>query len=162
VTEQAFPDKVVRVRYEPGHLVTCARRDLHDELRSAYDKTIPAFLRYFLDACGAGDTPTDGATVAYVGKEIVGAFRFNVDRTSLVPVLYAAGTWVDHSQRGKGVALRLWRVALRRHPEVREVSVASASRGGRGLTRSMARRYPALVWYLDGHELDEKGMDKER
>ena len=159
MTEQVSQDGVVHVRYLPDHSVTCVRRDLGGETRAQYDRDVPAPLRHFLDACGAGDSPANYATLAFVDGEVIGAFRFNVYQGSLEPTetLYAAGTWVARSHRGQGVALHLWGVAMRRHPNVREVVVASASGGGRALTRSLARRYPTRCWFLDERELDENG-----
>lgn len=83
--------------------------------------------------------PAQQAVVATERGKIVGFFRFEAEDRSHT-TLYAYGTWVAKSHRGRKLALKMWEKVLHRtSPDI--VVVTAVSRGGAGLVKSLKRRY---------------------
>ena len=107
------------------------------------DKSLPLPPSGFrlLKTCGEAD----GAVLAWEhgrieGWFIVGFFRYFLDKGNY---LGASGTWVHPVFRRKGLALRLWDEALRKHLPYK-VGVRTISKGGRRLVATLKKKYPAI------------------
>jgi predicted GNAT family acetyltransferase len=85
-----------------------------------------------LNLLGTGDA--DEAVIAYQGDTPVGFFRYSCRHYNL----HAHGTYVQVKHRGKGVAKRMWQLAIRRTSPV-ELTVDVISDGGMGVVRSVER-----------------------
>lgn len=107
-----------------------ARAELEDE---------PAhFFAGMLDPCRH-------AIVAYDEGKIVGWLRYTRHGRH---TFYAAGTWVEPEYRGRELAQRLWRHALRRETP-RRVMVTTVSDGGRRLIGALLPQFPRVAFQVN-------------
>lgn len=84
----------------------------------------------------------DEALVVYEAGQVRAVLRYDRVKTPGGGLL-AGGTWVAPELRGQGVALDLWKRALRGH---RTVEVTTVSRAGKALVQSLRQRYPHVSW----------------
>lgn len=85
-----------------------------------------------------------GAVLAYDGKNLIGWFRWN---RGGYREIYAYGTYVLSEYRSQGVAVKLWRRALKA-ADVETVHVFTTSYGGRRLCSTLKKKFPKVRWYI--------------
>lgn len=88
--------------------------------------------------------PATNAVVAYRAGKMVGMFRYVMKRRGLV----ARGTCVHPAFRGKGIATRLWTLALGR-TKPSSVTVWTGSFAGHSLAKSIAKTNTHIRWNID-------------
>lgn len=91
----------------------------------------------------------DRGVVAVCRGQVVGFCRLveirKRKRNRLIEVSFA-GTWVARSARGRGVAKRMWRAALKSVRPGMVVSVVTVSDNGRRLVAALVREHPHFRW----------------
>jgi hypothetical protein len=116
---------------------------IHFLLSSGKSKLLPKDAVYHWNQWWGGSADeVDGAAVAYHKGKLVGFFRYNVK------AFWAAGTWVDKSFRNKGLALKLWKAALRKESP-KTVHVCTTTRGGKALVSSVKKVFPKIRFVHD-------------
>ncbi len=93
------------------------------------------------DAWGVLRTKPNGVVIAKFNGKIVGVLRFSRLHSSM----WAYGTFVKEGYRGKGVAMSLWRAALKK-VKPRKVTVIPQSRGGQALVDALQKEAPGIEW----------------
>lgn len=128
---------------EAAHFVCCGKV----EIGGGWGTVPPSFLlpqpaQAFWKANSLD--PCDRAVIALDGGKLRGFFRYYW----LDDGIFAAGTWVGHHARGKGVALRMWRKALELE-QPKRVEVTAVSPGGEGLVARVVALYPNVLFDLN-------------
>ena len=90
------------------------------------------------------DVPVSHVVVATCAGTLVGFFRFNQDDNLEIT---AAGTWVDSRFRKRGIALRMWRLALTRL-KPKNVEVVTATTLGRALVNKVKLHHPKIKFII--------------
>lgn len=133
---RASPSVRLRVVGE-GHYVASGGEDTAYGPRP--DSRLPDNAKRFWRKCGLGES--DQAVVAHHDGELVGFFRYSVYVTAMNDgrTLIAGGTWVAPGHRRKGLATRMWRMALR-CAGLRRAEVCTATNAGVRFMDSLEHR----------------------
>lgn len=94
-------------------------------------------------------TECEYSVVATKAGKVVGVFRFSIERTvsSKSKVLFASGTWVEPKYRKTGLAMAMWRKALK-FRAFDGANVVVTSMGGFRLVTKLARKRTDLEWEI--------------
>ena len=93
--------------------------------------------------------PAERAVVAfrkvpYGPEKLIGFFRYYEIENGI----FAAGTWVSHHSRGKGIARRMWTKAITLE-QPKRIEVTAVSTEGEHLVASIKALYPGIVFDLN-------------
>lgn len=117
----------------------------HWMLESALNKKLPAEAVDFWKA-HIPKTRADQVVIAYEEGLVVGFFRWeNVRKNNRS--LWALGTWVSESQRGRGLAFEMWVKALESHKPP-FVHVTCVSKSGLALISKVKSQFPEIDWEI--------------
>lgn len=114
----------------------------HDVCGFDYPADFPAVMKNFWKSRQLENA--HGAVLAYDGKKLIGWFRWNYGSRAEI---YAYGTYVLSEYRSQGVAIKLWRRALRA-TSAEYVHVFTTSYGGRKLCSALEKKFPKIRWYI--------------
>jgi len=118
-----------------------------NELRP--DPRLPASAKKFWRT--AGLLECDGGVVAWRNGRVVGFCRYGLEiSTGNIKAAHCVsmmGTWVSRRYRRHGLALRMWRLVLRRLHAGAEVRVVVMSPGGSALVERLRALYPRLHFH---------------
>ena len=138
--------KRVRLRRVSNHYLIDVDDDCN--LRALKAKKASRAVKSTLLRWGVNE-PADYAILATCEGKVVGFFRYGVNLIMdgevkrRRRVLTAAGTWVSPRFRRQRLAVRMWRLAIRRG-RVTRVDVQTVSAGGSGLVGKMAKLVPSV------------------
>jgi GNAT superfamily N-acetyltransferase len=85
-----------------------------------------------------------GAVLAYDGEKLIGFFRYNNGPRK---AMYAYGTYVLPKYRSRGVAIKLWKRALRKE-KPKHIHVFTTSTGGRKLVEALGKKLTKYKWIV--------------
>jgi len=86
--------------------------------------------------------PAEGAVIATCDGQVVGFFRYYTDWPG-AKTLLAAGTWVDPEHRSRGLAKRMWKLAITNfRPKV--INAVAVSEGGHSLVLAVKKLFPRI------------------
>jgi len=111
------------------------------------DSRLPDNAKRFWRRAGLGES--DQAVVARHEGKLIGFFRYSVYVTSMIrdggsvknngKALIAGGTWVAPGHRRKGLATRMWKLALR-CTKLSRAEVCTATNAGAGFMDSLEHK----------------------
>jgi GNAT superfamily N-acetyltransferase len=114
--------------------VVCSGNDPDNLDEVGPHRSLPGSARYFWKR--AGLFSCDSAVIAMEGEQLVGFFRYWVEK----PMLQAAGTWVHPDYRGRGIAKKMW-VKVLSQSWVKTVRFGTVSDGGRGMMKAVKTHF---------------------
>jgi GNAT superfamily N-acetyltransferase len=85
-----------------------------------------------------------GAVIAYDGKKVIGFFRWDKSWK----YMYGYGTYVLGKYRRQGVAVKLWKRALKKI-KPRQVYVVITSYSGEALAFALKKKFPKHKWHIE-------------
>lgn len=93
-------------------------------------------------------TECEYSVIATKGGKVAGVFRFSIERTvTSKKILFASGTWVEPKYRKSGLAMAMWKKALKFRAFV-GANVVITSAGGLSLVTKLARKRTDLEWEI--------------
>lgn len=97
------------------------------------DKKIQFWLsKWFLGECSH-------VCVAIDNGKVIGFFRFDIEKK----ILWASGTWVSNSFRGKGIAKNMWDRAIK-FANPNKIVVIVTTNGGLKLVKKVKNQYSKI------------------
>ena len=121
----------MRTRFVTGDHYVC---HLQDRKRFTGNAQHFLYVENRLDPC-------QHAVVATEAGKLVGFLRFGTYRNTI----FAWGTWVDPSQRGKGIGAHLWHLLLKKYHQ-KTVEVTTITARGSRLVNTLSENYPDRNW----------------
>jgi GNAT superfamily N-acetyltransferase len=117
-----------------GHYVAVGGRDTQYGPRP--HPRLPDNAKRFWRKAGLGES--DQAVIARHNGELVGFFRYSIYVTAMNDgrTLIAGGTWVAPAHRRKGLATRMWKLALR-CTKLRRAEICTATNAGAGFVSTL-------------------------
>lgn len=100
----------------------------------------------------AGLLECDGGVVAWHNGRVVGFCRYGLDvdtgNIKAAGWITMMGTWVSRRYRRHGLAIRMWRLVLRRARRHAKIKVVTLSPEGAAMVRRLRAVYPRLRFHL--------------